>query len=123
MMGTVISGSAHLIVSTTNPSSYVSNYGQMAGSVRYNTNTQALEVYDGINWIQQDNCTVINTTPELDRVIKWAKEKMYEEDQLHALAKTNESIQFALENLKTAKQQLNLIKILVQENNTTTKPQ
>lgn len=52
-----------------------------AGMVRYNGNTNSLEVYDGSTWHQIGGDTSISIDHKLDTVVAWAHKKMAEEKE------------------------------------------
>ncbi len=58
------------------------NTGQSAGEVRYNTNTQQMEVYDGTNWISITQTATVGLTMPAEEAIRWAQSKMAEEAAL-----------------------------------------
>jgi len=58
------------------------NTGQSAGEVRYNTNTQQMEVYDGSNWISISQTATVGLSYEAEEAIRWAQEKIKEEAEL-----------------------------------------
>jgi hypothetical protein len=105
--------------SPTNP--YIPSGGQSAGMMRYNTNMNTVEVYDGSMWkdIGSSYATVALTT-EAEALLDWARKKRDEELQLETLAKEHPAINIAVENLKKAKIQLDATIILSKEHDTTT---
>jgi hypothetical protein len=95
--------------------------GQSAGMVRYNTNANYMEVYDGQNWQQLSaGYTSMGLSPEAESLLDWARKKRDEENQLESLAKDHPAINIALDNLKKAKIQLDATIILSKENDQTT---
>lgn len=84
-----------------------------AGLIRFNN---GFEVYDGNNWIRIDGAY---PTVELDlsaqAAIRWANEKMAEEERLKELAKKNPTLKDALESLRRAEEQVRIVAALVQE--------
>lgn len=84
-----------------------------AGLIRFNN---GFEVYDGSNWIRMAGAS---PTVELDlgaqAAIRWANEKMAEEERLKELAKTNPALQDALDALQRAEEQVKIVAALVQE--------
>ena len=99
---------------------YISPGGQGAGMVRYNTNMNYMEVYDGISWKEISSYANIGLTGEAELLLDWARKKRDEEIQLESLAKEHPAINFALDNLKKAKTQLDAIIILSKEHNEST---
>ena len=117
-------GSALLWVSTGgNTMPYINMNAPSSGMVRYNGNTKNLEVYDGnMNlWQQMYGQTAdIQLSPQIQTVVNWANQKMAEELEWEKLATTNDAVKIALENMKKAKQQLDITAKLVKDHNETT---
>lgn len=105
-------------------STYVNNFSGAigVGNVRYDTSRQQMQVYDGSNWVEiQMGSANIGLTTEADSLLDWAREKRAEEFELHEMAKNNEAVRIAYENLNKAKEQLKTTVILAKEyNNETT---
>jgi len=96
---------------------YVSNGGQGAGNVRFNTNTQCMEVYDGHSWLQlSSSYSNIGLTPEAESLLDWAKRKLNEESALEAKAKDNPAIADLLNQRNTIDEQIKVIEILTKDN-------
>ena len=94
-----------------------------SGMMRWNGNTNCIEVFDGsMNlWQQMYGKTAdIQLSPQIEAVINWANLKMAEESEWEKLAKTNDAVKIALENMKKAKQQLDITAKLVKDHNETT---
>jgi len=97
---------------------YFNNFsGAMGvGDVRYNTNSQSLEVYDGTTWMQfQGGYPMISLTPEAETLLDWAREQRNKQWELDELAKTKPAVQAAIANLNNAKAQLEATVILSKE--------
>jgi hypothetical protein len=94
---------------TADPDTSVSH-----GSVRYNPNSNALEVLTGTMWmVLPDTHTTVNLSPEVDGILMWARKKMAQEAELeHLMSK--------YPTLRNAHDQFQLVKHLVAEekNNT-----
>jgi hypothetical protein len=100
---------------------YIPPGSQSAGMVRYNTNMNTMEVYDGQNWKEiSNNYASVSLTPDAESLLDWARKKRDEELQLEALAKEHPAINIALDNLKKAKIQLDATIILSKEHDTST---
>ena len=102
---------------------YISMSGPSSGMMRYNGNSQCIEVYDGSSnvWIQLYGKTVdINVNGNALAAIEWATKRMTEESEWERLAVTNEAVKIALESMKKARQQLDITAKLVKEHNETT---
>jgi len=122
----MIKGIAHtgryIQVTGGNPMNpYIPPGSQSAGMVRYNTNMNTMEVYDGQNWKEiSNNYASVSLTGEAEALLDWARKKRNEEAELEALAKEHPAINIALANLKKAKTQLDATIILSKEHDQTT---
>ncbi len=75
-------------------------------------------VWNGYWTIANNPATTIELTPEIQGVIFWAQQKMRDEARLKEQLKNIEkypSVQAALDNLKSAQDQLELVSALVHE--------
>ncbi len=66
-------------------SPYISPGSMSAGMVRYNSNLQNLEVYDGNSWLALSGSADVGLSPEAQQVMDWAYKKMKEDEQLELL--------------------------------------
>lgn len=98
---------------------YIPPGGQSAGMLRYNTNMNMVEVYDGQAWKEVSSYANVALTMEADALLDWARKKRDEEAQLEALAKEHPVIKAAYENLKRAELQLKTTIILSKDEKTT----
>lgn len=86
----------------------------LAGQIRYNGNSQNLEVHDGQNWVQIfPSSTRIELSSEVQAVISWAQSKMFEEERFKQLAKQHPAVADAVEAVEKAQEQLKLLTIMV----------
>ncbi len=102
---------------------YINMSAPSSGMMRYNGNNQCMEVYDGSSnvWLQLSGKTVdINVNGDALAALEWAKKQMREEMEWEKLAVTNEAVKIALENMKKARQQLDITAKLVKDHNETT---
>ncbi len=87
------------------------------GDVRYNTNMQRLEVYDGNMWIELGTSHAsVGLTPDAENALDWAIRKRNEETALEAKAKDNPAIADLLNQRKTIDEQIKVIEILTKDN-------
>ena len=110
-------------VSNGNASTYVNSYSgqQGVGNMRFNTSTQNMEVFDGNNWVMLNmSYASVGLTPDAESLLDWAKEKRSEELAWESLAKDNQAVKIALENLNKARQQLDVTAKLAREYEQTT---
>ena len=89
---------------------YISPGSQTAGMMRYNTNSQNMEVYDGISWqtLGMGNAT-IELSGMAQTAINWVIAQMEREAEIRRLAEKHASIAHALDNVEQAKKELELI--------------
>ena len=114
MISGISSSSSYLTVTggmTGTP--YISPGSQSAGMMRYNINTKGIEVYDGISWISLNGSfATVDLNAHAQSIMRWAEKKMMREAELKKLAEDNPSVATAIENLKIAEDQLELIATL-----------
>ena len=89
--------------------------------MRYNTSNQRMEVFDGNNWMQLNmGSASVGLSPEAESLLDWAREKRKEELAWESLAKDNQAVKIALDNLEQARRQLDITAKLAREYDTTT---
>jgi hypothetical protein len=117
-----ITGGQHIVVSNGNPMTpYIPAGNQSAGMLRYNSNSQNIEVYDGSIWKELTaSYASVDLNHDAQNAISWAKGKMKDEAELEKLAKEHPAINLALDNLKKAQRQLDATIILSKEHEKTT---
>jgi hypothetical protein len=102
---------------------YINSYSgaQGVGNLRFNTSNQTMEVYDGMAWIMLNmGHSSIGLNREAEELLDWARKKRDEEIKLSALDETHPAVKIALDNLKKAKEQLDVTIILSKEHNEST---
>lgn len=109
-----MSSSANLMCSAFS-GPYVGNNGQGAGNVRYNTMTQQMEVFDGSVWVSISVDANLSLSYGAEETIRWAQDKMREEEELRKLAENNQTVKIALDNLVKAQEQLKIAAHLAKE--------
>lgn len=118
MIDAISSSSKHLQVINGEPNTYIPNNAGMqgVGMMRYNTSTQKIEIYDGINWMMLNKSTAfIQLSPETESLLDWAKQKREEEMNWQNLAENNKAVKIALDNLEEARRQLEVTTKLIKE--------
>lgn len=108
----------YMQVSGGSTSTYINNYSgsQGVGNMRYNTSSQRMEVFDGNNWTQLNMGSVsVGLNSEAESLLDWARKKRDEELAWESLAKENQAVKIALENLNKAKEQLEVTAKLARE--------
>lgn len=104
-------------------SNYINNFSgaQGVGNMRFNTSNQNVEVWDGNSWLTlQSSYATVQLDDEAIRLLDWAKEQRDRQLEKVTLAKTHPAIANALEAVKKAEEQLEIITILSKEHETTT---
>ncbi len=86
MITSIQTSSAWLYTNNHPASVYVGNQ-QSAGMLRYNTQLNRLEVYDGTNWLMFGSSATVGLSPEAEEILSWGREKMREEHELEKLMK------------------------------------
>lgn len=86
------------------------------GEVRFNANSQSLEVYDGYVWkdVNMSHASV-GLTSEAESLLDWAREKRNQEMQLEALSKSNPTIADLVEQKKNLDNKIKMVQILTKE--------
>lgn len=83
---------------------YITSGMLSAGQVRYNSNCQGLEVYDGINWHQLGNDFVnVDLSDKTKQILAWAEKKMREEQDLNRLCEKYPGLRKARDNYEVFK--------------------
>jgi hypothetical protein len=114
MIKTINAGAGIRISNGYASTTYVNMSNPSAGMVRYNGNSNNLEVYDGSSWMTLNGAyPIIELDSDVLGVINWAKEKMNKEAKLQELAKTNATVADALTAFETAQEQLDIVATLV----------
>ena len=120
MIKSIHSSSPFITVSGGNPgSTYIGSYSNNApgvGNMRYNPNSQNIEVYDGSTWIiLSAHHANINLSDETVSLLQWAKKKMLEEAERNELAKTNPAINDLMKQIKDKEEQIYVVQALIKE--------
>jgi len=120
MIKGINSSSRYVTVSGGSPSSvYISPGATGAGMMRYNGNTNCIEVNDGNSWITMaTNYATIELTPDTEMLLEWARKKRDEELAWESLAKDNQAVKIALDNLEQTRRQLDITAKLAREYDT-----
>jgi hypothetical protein len=110
---TVVSGGT-----ANNP--YISPGSAGAGMIRWNPNMNTMEVNDGNMWkIIDMGYASVGLTPEAESLLDWARNKRDEEMVWESLAKDNQAVKIALDNLEQARRQVDITAKLAREYETT----
>lgn len=100
MIGSINSGTSLIhVVNGSNSGPYISPGSVSAGMVRWNSNTNQLEVNDGNVWVSMNmGHATIMLDPEVEKIINWAKKAMQEEYELEQMIKQYPALGKAKEN-------------------------
>ena len=123
MISNVFPTGKYVQVSGGTASTYINNYSgsQGVGNMRYNTSNQRMEVFDGNNWQQLNmGSASVGLSPEAESLLDWAQKKRNEEMTWQSLAKENQAVKIALDNLEQARRQLDITAKLAREHEQTT---
>lgn len=121
MLKGITSTSKYIITSGSPGLPYISPGAVGAGMLRFNANTQNIEVNDGNSWqMMASGFSTVNMSAEAEMLLDWVKSKQQQEIELLELASQNQAVLTALENVKKAQEQLTIIAHLSRETNETT---
>jgi hypothetical protein len=120
MIKSIHSSSPFITVSGGNPgSTYIGNYSTNApgvGNMRYNPNSQNIEVYDGSTWIiLSAHHTNINLSDDAVSLLEWARKKRDEDLERERLAQTNPVIKDLVNQIKDKEEQIYVVQALIKE--------
>jgi hypothetical protein len=118
MIKSIHSSSPFLTISGGNPgSTYIGNFnGTGVGNMRYNPNSQNIEVYDGSTWIiLSAHHATINLNDEAVSLLEWARKKRNEEFEIKQLAETNPAIKDLVAQIKEKEEQIRVVQTLIKE--------
>lgn len=104
-----IIANSDLITAMSKYQQYVSNNGEFAGQLRFNTATQTVEAYDGRYWVTLTHTVSLENTPKLSRAISWVDSQIDKEKQYEELCAKHESVKLAYEKYANAKKELDCI--------------
>ena len=120
MIKTVNGSGRYMMVNGGMPATTYINTGpgyMSVGDLRFNTNSQNLEVYDGQMWRELNTSHAsVGLTPDAELAIDWAKQKLNEELALERKAKDNPAIADLLKQRNTIDEQIKVIEILTKDN-------
>jgi hypothetical protein len=119
MIKSISSSSPFLSISGGNPgSTYIgaNPHAPGVGNMRYNPNSQNIEVFDGSTWIiLSAHHANINLSDETASLLQWAKKKMLEEAERNKLAETNPAIKDLMNQIKDKEEQISIVQSLIKE--------
>lgn len=89
--------------------------GTQAGQVRFNTNLNIMEVYDGSAWQNIEGHAEVGLNHDAERILDWANKKMQEEAEYEKMAEDHPAVRAAMEAVRKAEEQLKIVSILCKE--------
>lgn len=95
-----LTSSSPSIYITSSSSPYISPGSAGAGIIRYNPNSQQLEVNDGSSWLTLSSFQSISLSADAEQALDWAKKKLKQEQELDALATQHPGIKDLQEKLE-----------------------
>ena len=115
MIKTIAPASPYLTVSSFPGGPGYISPGSQAGQVRYNTNMNIMEVFDGTSWKNVEGHADIGLSIEATNILDWGRKKMAEEKEYELLAKDHPALKAALDELREAEAKLKVLSILCKE--------
>jgi hypothetical protein len=119
MIKSIVQSGRYLTVTGNGAYPYISSYGNGmgTGNMRFNTQTQNIEVYDGNQWITCSTGSMsVGLNGDAESLLDWARIKRDEESRIVVLAAKHPTVANALEAVKKAQEQLQLTTILCETN-------
>lgn len=109
MIKSITPGSQFITVHHSGPTNYVNNSGPAAGMMRYNVNTQDLEVFDGRSWVVMTSYATVDLPQRVKDILEWAEQQMLADRKLQALAEEHPAVKAAVAKFNEAQEQLKII--------------
>jgi hypothetical protein len=79
------------------------NPNPMTGAMSYDSASQSMRVFDGSMWQAVGGGTaMVNLSPDAINILKWAKEKMMQEQELQALCNSSPTINDLVNEMRTS---------------------
>ena len=99
-------------------SPYISPGAQSAGTMRYNTSSQNVEVYDGTGWQQLDKSYVqVGLNGEAESLLDWARQERDRQAKREEMIRKNPALQKAMEAIKKAEDNFDILAKFVENDN------
>ena len=90
--------------------------GPGVGNMRYNPNSQNIEVFDGSTWvIMQSNSAYVSLTSDAVSLLEWARQKRDKELELERLAESSPAIKDLVNQIKDKEEQIKVVQTLIKE--------
>lgn len=120
MIDYVIGGEYLNVVSNKGATPYINQTQPITGMVSYDGSSQSMKVFDGSSWqtVGGGQATV-NLAPNAIAILKWAEQKMFEEQELLALCEKHPSIKDLVFQMRSSIDnyinKIEMVKTLIQE--------
>ena len=111
MIGKIEQTGKYVAVTGGPAGNYVNNTGYMGvGQLQYNTNTQQLEVYNGLNW-QPVNLGIyhVGLNPHAENLLDWVSKRRDEEAEARRMAEEYPAVADAMGAVREAEEQLKTV--------------
>ena len=106
------------VVGGVSPVPYISPGSQSAGMMRYNTNSQNIEVYDGVGWQAFPNDYVtVSLNGDAETLLDWARQERDRQAKRDQMIKDNPALQKAWEAIKKAEDNFDILSKFVENDN------
>ena len=118
MIKSIYTNGPFLNVSGGTPANtYISHgTGPGVGNMRYNPNSQNIEVFDGSTWIIVSSSSAsISLDGQAINILKWAEKKMLEEAERNKLAETTPAIRDLMDQIREKEEQVRIVQTLLKE--------
>ena len=111
MIGQIQQTGKYVAVTSGPAGNYVNNTGLMSvGQLQFNTHSQQLEVYNGLNWQPLNQGTYyVGLNPRAEDILDWAAKKMEQEQEARDMAEQYPAVADAMGAVREAEQQLKTI--------------
>jgi uncharacterized spore protein YtfJ len=122
MIDYVIGGEYLNVTSNKGAQPYINktNGLPMTGTMSYDSGSQQMKVFDGNSWLTiGGGSATVNLTPNAIAILKWAENKMFEEQELKALCEKHPTINDIVVEMRTTMDnyinKIEMVKALIQE--------
>lgn len=99
MIKGIYSGNGITVSGITSPP-YINMSNPSSGMMRYNGNTQSVEVYDGMSWFSMSSAPQVELDHRVREIVTWAEKKMLEERELMSRIEKHPGLRDAYEKFK-----------------------
>lgn len=116
MIKSLSSGPGVIVNNGNTPYIYVNMGAPSAGMMRYNGNTNNVEVYDGHTWMTMaSNHASVELDSDTLSLLAWARKKKNEEMERDLLSVTNPAIKDLINQIEEKEKQILVIQTLIKE--------